>query len=113
MQTEVANHLGTLGTRILDVMARQQLTGMYFTFQQRQLLKRIDDREQLRRTLAKWGFGKVNTTGSEPEILEAIGRSICPSPKTMLLLTVLDIVFSGFPSVLYCISEFLKRSWES
>ena len=95
MNTHVASSTETVGARILSEMARQKSTGMFFTFRQRMELRRIDDRRELRRTLAKWGFGEIDTAGTEAEILNAIGRAITPWTKTMVLLSVLDIVIEA------------------
>jgi len=99
MNTQVTNVSETLGSQILSEMARQKLTGFYFTFRQRQQLRSIDDRRELRRTLARLGCGAVDTAGDEQQIIEAIGRNTTPSHNGFML--GLQMLLSGLEMIAF------------
>ena len=113
MNTQVTRTSETLGSRILLELARQKTAGCYFTYRQRQQLRSIDDRDELRRTLAKWGFAEVDTAGGAEEIVAAIGRSVTPVATTIIVLSLLDFVFFGAPSLLFYITKFVSKMWRS
>jgi hypothetical protein len=71
----VADDIDTLGARILAELARLNATGPYFSFSQRRRLRVIDDREELIAVLANWGFGGIDASAGERQIIDAIGQA--------------------------------------
>jgi hypothetical protein len=99
METKLTHSVNSLGSRILSEMARQKLTGFYFTFRQRQQLRSIDDRQELRRALARLGCGAVDTSGDEQQIIEAIGRNTTPSHNGFML--GIQMLMSGLEMIAF------------
>jgi hypothetical protein len=68
----------TLGARLLSELVRRSAAGMLFDFGQRQRLRQIDDRQELRACLEKWGLRQIDTSGSERQIIEALWSANLP-----------------------------------
>ncbi len=86
------NYHETLGARLLAELVRRRMSGAIFNFSQRRQLRQIDDRQELRSSLAKWRLGQIDTSGSEAQIIDALWSANEPGRSFRIIECGLGIV---------------------